>query len=191
MLSYLVWACILLIIGLAVAVLEVFLPSGGILGLTALVAIVGSIVLAFMEGTVTGATFSLGVSVLLPVALVLAFKIWPKTPIGRRMLLETPQEDEEIDPRQQAMYDAVGKSGTAKSDMLPSGAVVVDGRTFDAHTEGMPIDAGQPIRVVGVEGFSLLVRAVEEDAQLQTQADDELSKPLDALGIDPDEGLLS
>ena len=53
----LIWAAILLALGIALAVIELFVPSGGLLGLLALVALAGGIGLAFHRGPWTGLTF--------------------------------------------------------------------------------------------------------------------------------------
>jgi hypothetical protein len=42
--------------------------------------------------------------------------------------------------------------------MLPSGSVIIDGKTYDAVSEGVAIEAGQPIMVVSVSTQRLVVR---------------------------------
>ena len=42
--------------------------------------------------------------------------------------------------------------------MLPSGMVVIDGKTYDAVSEGVPIEAEQTVLVVGVSTQRLVVR---------------------------------
>src|SRR3990170_281649 len=51
-----VWAILLLVMGLGLVVLEVFIPSGGILGFVAVCSIVAAIVVGFMEGPGVGFT---------------------------------------------------------------------------------------------------------------------------------------
>ena len=48
----------------------------------------------------------------------------------------------------------VGKAAKAKSKMLPSGVVVVDGGHVEAVSEGMPIEVGQEVRIVQIRGIS-------------------------------------
>jgi membrane-bound ClpP family serine protease len=86
----------------------------------------------------------------------------------------------------------VGKIGQAKSMMLPSGAVLVEGRTIDAVSEGMPIEPGQVVRVIEVRGTRVIVRPVEHGEEQQPRsAEDPLSRPIDTLGIDPFDDPLS
>jgi len=128
------WAVCLLAIGLAMAVLEVFLPSGGILGFLSVLGLVGAIVMAFREGVGAGLGVLAAALVGVPAVIAVGLKLWPKTRLGRRMLLEMPQGDEVLPdiPRQRQYKALVGRIGVAKSKMLPSGAVVIDGRTIDA-----------------------------------------------------------
>ena len=48
------WAIVLLLLGCALVVLEVFIPSGGILGMLSALAILGSIVFAFRRDMTSG-----------------------------------------------------------------------------------------------------------------------------------------
>ena len=73
--------------------------------------------------------------------------------------------------------------------MLPSGAVIIDGRTYDAVTEGIPLEEGQAIIVVDVRTNRIVVRPSDEQPAKTTPvapfaSDDPLSQPVDTLGID-------
>ncbi len=145
------WSALLLLVGLSLVMLEVFVPSGGLLGLLAITSLVSGIVLAFYHrGAEAGFVFLGLTSLAVPTALFFAFRWWPKTAMGRRILLEVPTPDEVLpdSPQRRWLREMVGKVGVAKTLMLPSGAVVIDGHTIDALSEGMPIEAGQPIRVL-------------------------------------------
>jgi hypothetical protein len=43
--------------------------------------------------------------------------------------------------------------------MVPSGSVLIDGKTYDAVSEGLPIEPNQPVIVVNVSTQRLIVRA--------------------------------
>ncbi len=182
------WSVLLLIVGCALVALEIFLPSGGIIGFLAATAFVAAIVMAFYNGgPVKGALFLLGAMVLLPTVVAVAFKYWPHTPIGRRLLLSIPSDEDTLprDEKAKRQKSLVGKIGVAKSKMLPSGAVVIEGKTVDAVSQGMAIDAGQKVVVLEVKGNRVVVRPAKESQRPSSQTgDDLLSQPLDALGID-------
>jgi membrane-bound ClpP family serine protease len=173
-----------MIAGVALVVMEVFVPSGGILGFLAISAIIAGVVMGFMEGVGVGIAVLASAIFGLPAAVILALKWWPKTPIGRRVLLGSPRSVLPDDPKRRGLKDLKGRIGRAKSKMLPSGVVVVDGRKVDAVSEGMPIERGQKVRVVQVRGNSLVVRPVPEDTP-DRPAEDPLSRPVDSVVPDP------
>ena len=178
------WAIILLLLGCALVVLEVFIPSGGILGILSGLAILGSIIFAFRRDTTAGLSFALVALVAVPALLALAFRIWPHTPIGKAFLGELPSEDEikPIDPRR----ELVGHLGVAKSLMLPSGSVLINGHLIDAVAQGDAIEPGEPVVVVEVRANRVVVRRAESD-EVDRRVDDPrdmLSKPIDQLGFD-------
>jgi membrane-bound ClpP family serine protease len=175
-----VWAILLLIVGMALVVMDVFLPSGGMFAVLAVCAIVAAVVLGFFEGSTMGFSVLTAAILGLPVVVVIALRLLPETPMGRRFLLKVPTSDEvlpENDPRQ-ALQALVGRLGTAKCKMLPSGIVCIGDRNYDAVGEGSPIDAGQRVRVVEVRGHRLIVEAAAEEPASET-AEDILSRPVD------------
>ena len=67
-----------------------------------------------------------------------------------------------------------------------------EGRTIDAVSDGMPIEPGQPVRVLEVHGRRVTVRQVPEEAAAQVPAakgEDVLAQTIDKLGLDPFEPL--
>jgi membrane-bound ClpP family serine protease len=166
----LLWAIVLLLLGLSCVVLEMFIPSAGMLGLLATFFIIAAIVLAFLSGPLTGAGMVLAVTILVPCLLGLAVKYWPQTPMGKAIMLKRPDADEVL-PQTEAYrgrQQLVGQNGIAQSNMLPSGVVVINGKTYDAISNGMPIEAGATIRVIGIDTQRLVVRADTTPAQAKT-----------------------
>jgi membrane-bound ClpP family serine protease len=185
--DHLAWAIILLLLGLGLAILEIFVPSGGVIGFLSGLSLLISIYFAYQHGTGTFVSF-LGICVLcLPIGLSLAVHYWPRTPIGRRVLLGTPREEDLLPDslERRELKALVGKIGRAKSLMLPSGAVVIEGRTVDALSEGIPIEAGQIVKVVEVRGTRVVVQPTDEYEAPPSHPDDPLSRPFDQLGLDP------
>lgn len=159
----LVWVVVLLAVGLLVMVLEVFLPSGGILGFLSLTAIVAAIATAFFElGATAGLTVLAVATVVVPVVLALAFRWFPETPLGRRVL-PPPPDPADVAPaatRRRELEKLVGRNGRAVSEMLPWGVVEIDGVRLQAVSEGGPVDRGAPVEAVGVQGRDLVVAPV-------------------------------
>jgi membrane-bound ClpP family serine protease len=186
----LLWSAILLVMGLILVMLEVFVPSGGVLGFLSVAMILSSIVMAFYNrGIEIGMLFLVAAVVAVPAVLVTAFRYWPQTPMGKRLLLSVPREAEVLPdtPQLRALRQLVGKVGVAKSMMLPSGAVAVDGVTVDAVSEGMAIEPGQRVRVVEVRGNRVVVTPTTDEPRAPKNlenVDDILSRPIESLGLE-------
>jgi len=153
------WTFLFLCLAFIVAVLEVFLPSGGVFGVLAIGLLITSIVLAFQVNVVFGSLYTFFVCLLVPVFLWYALRMWPKTWIGRQILL-TPENDPALCPNEelQALKQLIGKRGLAKSKMLLGGLIEIDGNRYSAVSDVEPIDSGEPISVVRIEGTSIIVR---------------------------------
>ena len=167
----LLWVVLMLLVGLGVMVLEVFVPSGGILGFVSIAALVAAIATAFLEqGPVAGLAVMAVVVAAVPVALGLAFRWFPETPLGRRVLPPPPKADDLVpDPgRRQRMRDLVGRSGRAVSELLPWGMVAIDGIEVDALSESGAIEVGAAIEAVAAQGTALVVRRREADGSKPT-----------------------
>ena len=182
------WSILLLGLGLVFLVLEFFIPSAGTLGVLAGLSFVGAIVLAFLEGPIHGVGVSITVMLIVPAALLAAVNWWPETPIGRLILIKRPDAPEEVLPETEGYRGLkllVGKRGQAKSLMLPSGSVQIEHRTYDALSEGIAIEPGQPIVVVGVSMQRLVVRS--DDSPLRAELADsfEAASPLAQEVPDP------
>ena len=184
-----IWAILLLLFGLALIVLEVFVPSAGILGFLAALAVIAANVVAYMEGPVYGVAMLGVTAIVLPLVIAAAFRWWPHSPIGRLVLIPRPKHPDDVLPESEeyrGLRSLIGQYGVARSTMLPSGAVRIDGRMYDAISEGVAVDTGQRVKVVDVRTNRIVVRPLAEGelAPQLPQPDDLLSRPLDSFGID-------
>ena len=152
------WAFILLGVGLVFIVLEVFFPSFGLLGTIAAASIIIGGVLAFRaEGiflTYLALAFVLG-----PAVAVVGLKLFPKTPMGKALMLSgTSFDPSEATAGQGAGYDLMlDRTGVAQTPLRPSGKVLLDDRKIDVTTRGELIEMGRPVRVIRVEGNRIFV----------------------------------
>jgi membrane-bound ClpP family serine protease len=161
--SSLIWVLLLVALGLALVLLEVFVPSGGVLGLLAVVALGAGIATAFVEeGALVGMGVLAGTLAAVPVVLVLAFRWFPSTPLGRRMLPPPPSAEEVLPDvaLRQRLRGLVGRRGRAASELVPWGGIEIDGEPFEAMSEGGPIAAGESVEVVAVQARAVVVRVV-------------------------------
>jgi len=121
-----------------------------------------AIIVGFMAGPWTGATILLVVCLVVPSATAAAVRWWPDTPIGKLMLIQRPRSSDDVLPETVAyrgLKDLIGRRGRAKGLMVPSGSVLIDGKTYDAVSEGMTIEPHQSVIVISVSTQRLVVRA--------------------------------
>jgi membrane-bound ClpP family serine protease len=159
------WIAALVLVGMAMLALEVFVPSGGVLGFLSVLAIAAGVVMAFVEeGPAVGVGTLAVVVAAAPAILAIAFRIFPDTPLGRRVIPPPPGPDDVVPDadRRAAVRSLVGRTGRTTGDLLPWGSVEIDGIDHEAVSDGGPIAAGRRVEVVGTQSAALVVRTVEE-----------------------------
>ncbi len=180
------WSIILIVVGLGVVVLELFLPSAGMLGVLAAVLILSGIVTGFLADFYTGAFILLATAMALPALLVSMLKIWPHTPIGRSILLDE-REPHEVLPDDLHSKDLIGQLGIAKTKMLPSGIILVDGKKLDAISNGFAIEMGDAVKITKVRGNLIHVEPyegeIEDPANLPVRDRNILDQPFEDLDL--------
>lgn len=171
--QYIIWAVLSLAAAIILFALELFIPSGGFIGFLAVVAVVIGIVLLFQVNTVLGLICAIVTIIALPFLFMLAMKIWPNTPLAKKLILgaddpeknETPASgSQDRDLRAQL----INKTGKALTDLRPVGTCLIDGQRQDCLAQVGVIDAGCPIRVVSVDGMQIIVRV--DDATAVSEA---------------------
>ena len=129
----------------------------------------------------------LGVAVMgMPTIVVLAFRIWPHTSMGKQVLLSAPTAEDVLpdDADRRHLKSLVGHIGRAKCPMMPGGVILVDGRTVEAVSRGMAIDVGQAVPVIKVQANRVVVRLLQDESPSET-ADDPLQRPINFVAPDP------
>lgn len=159
-----IWPTICLAVGLVLLIAEVFIPSGGLIGLLALGFLGVSLWQAFAASTSLGLKFLVAEGLLLPLTLMLAVYLWPRTPMAKWIFLKPP-DPEDVEPeelRQHPLEHLVGQFGRALTPLRPSGLVDFDGRKFDGMSEEGLIPTGALVRAVQIRGGRLIVRRASE-----------------------------
>ena len=147
-------AILLLLAGLLLLVAEMLLPTQGILGLVGAAALAASVVTCFRIDSRLGFATLVAMVVAAPFAWMLFVKVWPRTPVGRRMILA---------PTTGALPGAevaVGQTGVAVSELRPMGVCSFGDDRIEARAERGTIPAGTRVRVVELIDRRPTVRAV-------------------------------
>ena len=165
--ALLIWGLALLALSLLLLVVEVFVPSGGVIAAVSAVCAIGGVGMLWKFETIWGISGLLTMLILGPMALAWGFKILPDTPMGRAILGGRSAEETEAlrDAERNAMLSRkalVGLEGTALADMRPVGEVELvtgeDIQTIEALAEHDWIEAGQRVIVTSASGLEIKVR---------------------------------
>lgn len=146
---------LLLVAGLVLMLLETVLP-GMIAGLVGFGCLVAGVVLSYSKfGPRTGSLTLLVVLIALVVAGLLWIRFFPHSRLGQAFVTRSTLGSPQIE-RPELLH----QTGTALTNLRPSGTALINGRRVDVVTEGPMIPAGTPVKVVAVEGIRVVVRAV-------------------------------
>ena len=158
MTSY-IFPILLQVLGLVVIVVEIFVPSLGILAVMAAGILFYSLYLVFTTISYTVGIVFLGVDILLiPVILILGFKALGASSLSLHKRLSSK---EGVFSQAPDLVSWKGKKGEAITDLRPSGTVMIEGNRLDAVTDGEYVDAGTPIVVTLVSGNRIVVDKIE------------------------------
>jgi membrane-bound ClpP family serine protease len=168
--EYSTWAFLLLVVGTALLIAEVFIPSGGVIVFLSIVSLVGALGCAWGAWWSTNPGyfwgFASGMALLLPMVVGGAFYVWPSTPMGRRALLEgpAPHEVASFVEEEEKYSQMVGKTGEALTMLNPAGIVRIDGHRVHCQSEGVIIDVGTWVKVVSAKSNRVIVRQTARPA---------------------------
>ena len=193
-------AILLYIAAVGLALIDTYVPSAGMLVLLSFVAAVGSVMFGFRSSTTAGMTMLTLVAASVPILAVIALRIWPHTPIGRRIVLGLPPEAlQPVNLEQSSLNDLIGIVVDSEYPLMPGGQLTVFRKPYNAIAEAGYIDAGQRVEVIAVRQRNLIVRPTDRpltpapsklsSTQLipgsqNLAADQLLDVPADQLGLD-------
>lgn len=153
--------------GVVLLVVEIFITPGfGVAGLLGIGAVLGALGLSVVGA---GATWDVmlraggrvAASLLLAVVgAAVMLRALPRLPFGRRLVLEeelTAQAGYASPPESDRRW--VGKHGTTLTPLRPAGIAEFDGERVDVVSEGVFLEANQPIHVLRVDGNRIVVRS--------------------------------
>ncbi len=184
----------LLLLFFLLLLLELFIPTGGLLGVAGVAALIAAIVIGFLHSTTAGGTILIATGFLIPLVVSVALRVWPRTPLGRRILNIDPDANvSRQQDRDELRQQWVGKVGVARMDLLPNGVIDVAGSRLDAISVAGVIDRGSNVEIVNVVAGKFHVRHTERPPDPVTRVDpavtsepagDSLELPIESLGIE-------
>ncbi len=167
---YFAWGSGLYAAAFLLFLVEVLIPSGGIIGIAAVLVALAGVIAFFFADTTWGIISLLALIVLTPVLTAFALKVFPRTPFGKHLILggDTDEEEEareahaaqrerEQREREEAL---VGMEGVARTDLRPVGSVTFEDSVIEVQAEMGFVAAGTRVKVTRVEGNRVRVRPV-------------------------------
>lgn len=148
------WAILLAIAGLVLLVAEFYLPTYGVLGILGGAFLLGAVGFCFVIDRYLGVATLLGGLLAAPFVTAAMIKLWPRTPMARKMML--PPVDSRPDP----LPFHMGQVGVAVSELRPMGECEFDGRRVEAISECGVVPAGSRVKVMGADRRRPLVRVI-------------------------------
>lgn len=157
------WAGLLIMAAIALFVIELFVPSHGVLGLLSLASLIAAVVCLFRIDATLGMVGLLASLIAVPAAINVALKVFPNTPVGRLLILRaehapamhTVQYDKTRDADPQGL---VGKEGEVVSDLRPVGMCQIDGQRVECMSVGGTLERGTRVKVTAVNGIEVRVQ---------------------------------
>ena len=141
-------------------VLELFIPSNGVLTIAAIACLIYGLVNCFLVSAWLGFVVTIITIATLPVFLVALVRIWPNTWIGRRIAIRAAERAAPgaSIPDSGKLDKLVGQVGQAITDLRPVGAVMFGSDRVDCVAETGQIETGTKVTVIRVEGVRVVVR---------------------------------
>lgn len=139
---------------LAILVLEVFVPSGGVLAALGIIGLAVSIYYGFQENIILG----IGQILVSISAIPLLFYYGLK-----KMTLDKKLDTEEgFHSDKSGMDYLLNKEGMTLTALRPSGTIIIEDKRYDVVTEGEMIDKSTPVKVAKIEGARIVVKTIQK-----------------------------
>lgn len=151
------WAIILAILAVVIFVAEIFLPSGGLLGIAAVACVAASVVLCFIINRWLGAGVSIALLILAPFLWMAGISLWQRSPVGKRLTLTTTVGE------LPAPHVLVGATGVTITELRPMGECEVGEARIESQSEmGVVIPAGRKVKVLSIASGVATVREIKD-----------------------------
>lgn len=156
------WSAVLFFVGVAMLIVEIFVPELGPFGLSGLVAMIIGII--FSAPTIKQGILTLMIALLVTIlSIPVFFKLFGKSQLIQRLVLSHAETvDMGYVHTGGKKPDLVGKTGISVTVLRPSGTIEIDDQRVDAIAQGSFIASGTPVRVVQTEGSKVIVAPVKD-----------------------------
>ena len=153
----------MLIAGFVLIGLEMVIPGFGAPGIIGSICLVGGIFLS-SDSFEEGVTITAVVVILLAVMFAVVLALFHMKKIKPPIILEEEMKGEKGLLSTSDLEYLLGKEGMASTDLHPSGKCNIEGVEFDVRSDGRYIAKGRKVRIVRIQGNTLIIKEIEEGA---------------------------
>ncbi len=159
---------VFLIAGLVLLVVELFVPGFGVSGILGILLLAAADFTLFSTGYKQAAFTVLAIVLLVIVlSLILFIRSLNRGRLSRSFLVLNEKIQSSSDPTLDAQTDLlVGQSGTALTQLRPSGIAEIGGKRYDVITDATFLEKGTPVTVIEAKGMHILVRKAEDPVEV-------------------------
>jgi membrane-bound ClpP family serine protease len=155
-----VFTGICLIVGIALIIVEMFVPGFGIPGITGGILLVVSVF--FTTKSILEVLIMLIIILLiLGSSLMVVVNMAKKGKLSKGIILDSSMKGEDDSIGMKDMEYFKGKKGVSLTNLRPAGTIDLDGVKLDVVTDGNFIDKGKSVEIVRVDGIRIVVREIE------------------------------
>ena len=153
---------VLSILGVALIVVEAFMPGFGLPGLSGIVLEIGAIAITLIRhGSTYALILALIILTVIAIALSIALRSAAKGRFAKsKMVLHNVEGSEEGYTASEDLKVFVGHEGVATTALRPAGIADFDGVRLNVVSEGDFIDAGTRVHITEAEGNRVVVKPV-------------------------------
>lgn len=145
--------------GIFFIVVEILMPTVGLLAAVGVAAMLYSIVLA-MGGDVNAVYAMLAAFALAILLFALIVKRLPSSRLWKKFVLSDQSTSQRGYVSSEARTELVGKRGRVLTELRPAGSILIEGGPVDVVSEGAFIGKDEMVEVVAVQGSRVVVRKV-------------------------------
>ncbi len=156
------WVEVLLFLaGLILLAIEFFVPGFGFFGIAGLASILLSLFMTLGGGI--GALNIMATGTVAAVAVfLLLLRYLPSSGLWNRLVLKNELKTEQGYTASDNLTRLIGLEGVVLTLLRPAGTVRIGEQVFDVVSEGRFVEPGARVKVLGVNGNRIVVRAIEE-----------------------------
>lgn len=150
----------LLFLGIALLVIEAFIPGFGVLGVSGIAAIIiSSVIVVFTVPF--GPFIVIGEIIVLAFAIYMLFKFLKKNQLYNKLILNETLNSEKKDIGNLEYY--IGKEGVTKTSLRPFGTVDFDGVTVEVCSDSGYVEAQKSVVVTEISGQKIMVKLLNKN----------------------------